>query len=144
MNYHDLEIRVGQQQAGSYPVELTLDNTQEFGERLSQSLTALAQALPRCSAAVAARHPAPGKAAVPSVGAAGGGCRERVDPRVRPGGVLSRWCGAGRAGRPQAWAPAGGRQGGTGVHAVGGKDSREKWLCISYTPRCPARSPKAR
>jgi hypothetical protein len=28
----------------------------------------------------------------------------------------------------------GGRQGGTGgAHAVGGKDSREKWLCISYT-----------
>jgi hypothetical protein len=27
------------------------------------------------------------------------------------------------------------RQGGTGgAHAVGGKDSREKWLCISYTP----------
>src|SRR4030095_7575594 len=26
------------------------------------------------------------------------------------------------------------RQGGTGgAHAVGGKDSREKWLCISYT-----------
>ena len=25
--------------------------------------------------------------------------------------------------------------GGTGgAHAVGGKDSREKWLCISYTP----------
>jgi len=21
------------------------------------------------------------------------------------------------------------------VHAVGGKDSREKWFCISYTPR---------
>jgi hypothetical protein len=33
------------------------------------------------------------------------------------------------------------RQGGTGgAHAVGGKDSREKWLCISYPPFSAVRS----
>ena len=35
------------------------------------------------------------------------------------------------------------RQGGTGAHAVGGKDSREKWLCISYTARTRSRQPAA-
>jgi hypothetical protein len=31
-----------------------------------------------------------------------------------------------------------------GAYAVGGKDSREKWLCISYTPAPPARRPPER
>jgi hypothetical protein len=45
-----------------------------------------------------------------------------------PGGAV-----LGCAGRTQARAPAGGRQGGTGW----AKDSREKWLCISYTQPMP-------
>jgi hypothetical protein len=84
----------------------------------------------------AARHPAPGRPAGPSAGEAGGWlpvAREASGTSCPPGDALSR----GR----RRWAceptPGAGpmRQGGHGgAHMVGGKDAREKWLCIFYTP----------
>ena len=59
-------------------------------------------------------------------------------PRAAPVAAQPRWLpglrqagSVGRAGRPQAWAPAG-----AGWQEVGGRGRvglREKWLCFSYT-----------
>jgi hypothetical protein len=48
-------------------------------------------------------------------------------------GAVTRASSAGRAGRLQAWAPAG--AGGQGVGGRGRVGRREKWLYFSYTPR---------
>ena len=53
-------------------------------------------------------------------------------------GAVTRASSAGRAGRPQAWAPAG--AGGPGVGGRGRVGRREKWLYFSYTPRTTAPS----
>jgi len=51
---------------------------------------------------------------------------------VPRGAGLARAGRVGRAGRPQAWAPAG--AGGQGVDGRGRVGRREKWLYFSYTP----------